>query len=67
VTHYPQQVDPEVGLTAQSILQAPQLPATEVLMTTLINALTKTATKFFIVLDVYHLIDTQPIQDALTF
>jgi LuxR family maltose regulon positive regulatory protein len=36
-------------------------------MTALINDVTTVATNFTLVLDDYHLVDTQPIHDAVTF
>ncbi len=62
-----QQIDLELGLTAQGFLQAPQPPSPEVLMTALINDMTTVTANCTLVLDDYHLIDTQPIHDAVTF
>ncbi len=54
-----------------SLLQSPQLlrePAgRELLLTSLINQVLETPQGFILVLDDYHLIEAQPIHDALTF
>jgi len=50
-----------------SMLQSPQLPPTESILTTLINEITAVTTPFIIVLDDYHVIDTQSIDTVLAF
>lgn len=62
-----QRVDPEIGLTVQAVLQSPQPPLTEALITTLINEIAASSTNLTLVLDDYHLINAQPIHDALIF
>ncbi len=48
-------------------LQAPQPPPTETLLTTLLNEIATLADNFILVLDDYHVIDSQPVDHALTF
>jgi LuxR family maltose regulon positive regulatory protein len=71
-----QTVQPDVGKTALVALQSPQPPATEVILTALINEIAARAApgdgeegagSTILVLDDYHLITAQSIHDALTF
>lgn len=62
-----QQVDPTIGKTVQPILESPQPPPLESLVTTLINEIAISATHAILVLDDYHVINAQPIHTALTF
>ncbi len=64
-----QRLDPNMGQTVQGMLQSPQPPPIETLMTTLINEISASFTdiRCVLVLDDYHLIDANPIDDALTF
>jgi len=50
-----------------SALQSPQPPPAEAVLTTLINEITTIPHRVLLVLDDYHLINAQPIHDALTF
>jgi LuxR family maltose regulon positive regulatory protein len=57
---------------AEGVLSAlhapqPQLPATEAILTVLINEIAALPDRIVLVLDDYHLIGVQPIHDALTF
>jgi len=49
------------------VLQSPQPPPTESILTTLLNEITTIPDDFVLVLDDYHLIDAKPVDDALTF
>ena len=49
------------------MLQAPQPPPTEAILTALLNEIAAIPDKFVLVLDDYHLIDAKPVDDALTF
>ncbi len=60
-------VAPQLGQVAELLLQAPQLPAVETLMTGLINDLRSSNRPVVFVLDDYHVIETQAIHDALAF
>jgi LuxR family maltose regulon positive regulatory protein len=64
-----QQIEPNIGRTGQGMLQSPQPPPIETLITTLINEISASFTdiRCVLVLDDYHLIDANPIDDALTF
>jgi len=64
-----QQIDQNIGRTAQGMLQSPQPPPTETLMITLINEFSASFTdvRCVFVLDDYHLIEAKAIDDALTF
>jgi len=56
-----------VDETALALLHSPQSPPIESVLTLLLNALTTRSTETVLVLDDYHLIEAQPIHDALTF
>ena len=60
------QIDPEVGQTAQHMLQSPQALPVQSLMTTLINDIVLASTPFILVLDDYHLGDDPTVHDILT-
>ena len=62
-----QRVDPNIGQAAQAMLQAPQPPPPEPLLTSLINDIAATPPPFILVLDDYHLIHTLPIHQQLAF
>jgi len=70
-----QTVHESVGEAALAVLQSPQLPPIEAILTALINEIaavpdhpsTSSWLGFALVLDDYHLIIAQPIHDALTF
>ena len=50
-----------------SALQSPQPPPPRLVLTSLINEIAALPDRIVLVLDDYHLIDAQPIHDALTF
>ena len=56
-----------IGKGADKMLQSTQSPPAELVLTTLINDLAALTEKVIFVLDDYHLIDCQPIHDALGF
>jgi LuxR family maltose regulon positive regulatory protein len=60
-------IDATFGKGALSMLQSPQPPPTETILTSLINEIATIPDRIILVLDDYHLIDAQPIHDALTF
>jgi len=49
------------------MLQAPQPPSIEAILTTLLNEITTIPDNFLLVLDDYHVIDAKPVDYALTF
>src|SRR6266508_1940299 len=56
-----------IGAGVVGVLQAPQPPPTEAILTILLNDITTVPDNFVLVLDDYHLIDAKPIDTALTF
>jgi len=58
-----------IGAGALRMLHAsqPQPPSTESILTTLLNEITTISDSFILVLDDYHVIDSQPVDQALTF
>ena len=57
----------DMGKSALGLLQSPQPPPIESIITTLINEMSEVSEEFALVLDDYHMIEAQPIHDALTF
>jgi len=49
------------------MLQSPQPPPIELILTTLLNEITNVPDHFVLVLDDYHVIDAKPVDNALTF
>ena len=62
-----QQINPAVGQNVLDTLQTPNPPTAPIFLSHLINDLTQSNEQFTLVLDDYHLIDTETIHDALTF
>jgi LuxR family maltose regulon positive regulatory protein len=62
-----QTIEADIGQGALSALQSPQPPPIEALLTPLINEIAALSSQIGLVLDDYHLIETQPVHDALTF
>jgi LuxR family maltose regulon positive regulatory protein len=60
-------VEPKVGQGVLSALQSPQPPPIESVLATLINEIAEIPDRFMLVLDDYHVIESQPIDNALTF
>ena len=56
-----------IGLKVLGVLQAPQLPPIEIILTDLINEIAAFPQPFTMVLDDYHVIDSKPIDQAITF
>ena len=59
--------DAAIGKGALGLLQSSQPPPVEVILTSLINESAAIPNRIIIVLDDYHLIEAQPIHDALGF
>ncbi|MFS1511566.1 LuxR C-terminal-related transcriptional regulator [Chengkuizengella sp. SCS-71B] len=62
-----QTIEEDLGKELLGLLQSPQLPKMEVILTSLLNEITSIPYHFILVLDDYHTIHTQPINHALTF
>jgi LuxR family maltose regulon positive regulatory protein len=60
-------IEANIGKGVLSALLSPQPPPAEAVLTSLINEITDLPDKVILVLDDYHLIETQPIHDAFTF
>ena len=56
-----------IGAGSLALLQSSQPPAPELILTTLVNELSSISDSFILVLDDYHVIDSQPVNKALTF
>jgi ATP/maltotriose-dependent transcriptional regulator MalT len=56
-----------IGEGVLAVLQSPQPPSTESILTTLINEITTIPTSFILVLDDYHVVDSKPVDHALIF
>jgi len=57
----------KLGEGVLGVLQSPQPPPIESILTTLINEITTMPDNFIFVLDDYHIIDSKPVDEALTF
>ncbi len=62
-----QPIAANIGEGALGMLQSPQPPPTETILTVLINEIAALPGRIILVLDDYHLIDAQPIHNALAF
>jgi len=57
-----------IGESTLAILQSPQPPTTQFILTALINDLASAlSTPFALVLEDYHVINSQPVHDAMTY
>ena len=62
-----QTVDPKLASAALNQLQSSQPPPVETTLTSLINAVAALPDKVILILDDYHLIETESIHDGLSF
>ena len=62
-----QTVAANIGKGVLGMLQSPQPPPTESILTALLNELTAIPDNFVLILDDYHVIDARPIDHTLTF
>ena len=62
-----QRVDENVGQAATTMLQSPQPPPDELMLTSLVNEISAVPQPFTLVLDDYHVIHTPPIHKQLAF
>jgi len=56
-----------IGAGALALLQSPQPPSIESILTNLLNDITTISDSFILVLDDYHVIDSKPVDEAITF
>jgi len=62
-----QTIKPNTGEGLLTALQSPQPLQIETILTTLLNEISTLPEPFLLILDDYHLIDSQPVDQALTF
>lgn len=62
-----QTIAANIGRGVLGVLQSPQPPPTESILTALLNQIATVPDNFVLVLDDYHVIDSKPIDNALTF
>ncbi|MFC1964796.1 LuxR C-terminal-related transcriptional regulator, partial [Chloroflexota bacterium] len=62
-----QTVKADLAISAIELLQSPQPPPIESIITTIINEMSEVSEEFALVLDDYHRIEAQPIHDAMNF
>ena len=62
-----QTIDVNIGAGVLGVLQSPQPPPIESILTALLNEITTIPDDFVLVLDDYHVIDSKPVDEALTF
>ena len=62
-----QTIAPNIGAGVLGVLQSPQPPPIESILTALLNEITTVPDNFILVLDDYHVIDAKPVDHALTF
>jgi LuxR family maltose regulon positive regulatory protein len=62
-----QRIDPNIGQAAQATVQGPEQPPLELLLTGLLNDIAATPKPFILVLDNYHVIESVPIHQSLSF
>ena len=62
-----QTVAPDIGESVFGALQSPQPPPTEAILTPLLNEIDTIPDDLVLVLDDYHVIDAEPVDNALTF
>ncbi|MDO9087936.1 MAG: LuxR C-terminal-related transcriptional regulator [Anaerolineaceae bacterium] len=62
-----QTIAPNIGEGVLGVMQSPQPPSIESILTTLLNEITTIPDNFVLVLDDYHLTDSKAVDNALTF
>ena len=62
-----QTIAANTGAGVLGVLQSPQPPPIESILTALINEITTIPDNFIFVLDDYHIVDSKPVDNALTF
>lgn len=62
-----QTIAANIGAGALAMLQSPQPPTTDSILTILLNEIAALPDNFIFVLDDYHIIDSKPVDNILTF
>lgn len=62
-----QRITPQIGTGVLAVLQAPQLPSIESILTALLNEIAAVPDNFILILDDYQVIDSKPVDKAVTF
>ncbi|MCJ7520245.1 MAG: AAA family ATPase, partial [Anaerolineaceae bacterium] len=62
-----QTIAPNIGKGVLALLQSPQPPPIELILTNLLNEITTISDNFILILDDYHVIDSKPVDAVLTF
>ena len=62
-----QTIKTNIGERLPGMMQSPQSPSAESILTALINDISTIPNPFILVLDDYHVIDAKTVDDALTF
>jgi ATP/maltotriose-dependent transcriptional regulator MalT len=62
-----QTLAPNLGGGVLAALQSPQPPSTESILTALLNEIVSIPDNFVLVLDDYHVIDSKPVDEVITF
>ena len=62
-----QTIAPNIGASVSGVLQSPQPPPVEPILTALLNDITTTLEDFVLILDDYHVVDSKAVDEALTF
>ena len=62
-----QSIEAKIGEGVAGILQLPQPPPIESILTAVLNDITSLPDEFILVLDDFHVIDSRPVGDALAF
>ena len=61
------QIDAAIGGAAEAMLQSPQQPPGDVILTALVNEIAAVPQPFILILDDYHVIHSPPIYQQLNF
>jgi LuxR family maltose regulon positive regulatory protein len=62
-----QRVESKIGAGALGAIQSPQPPPSESILMTLLNEITTIPDNFILVLDDYHMIDSKPVDNVISF
>ncbi len=60
-------IAPNIGKGVRAALESPQPSPTESILTTLLNEMAALQDNFILVLDDYHVVDSKPVDEALSF